>query len=88
MAHLDDQIREAGGPLALMRGGRSGAYPFPIRAEFTNWRDEQESWRTSAALMDLSHHMTDLTVEGPDCYRLLSELGANSFAGFGPMQAK
>ncbi|MCT9082956.1 aminomethyl transferase family protein [Streptomyces fulvoviolaceus] len=88
MAHLEDQIREAGGPLALLRGGRSGAYPFPIRAEFTNWRDEQESWRTTAALMDLSHHMTDLTVEGPDCYRLLSELGANSFEGFGPMQAK
>lgn len=88
MAHLEDQIQASGGPLALMRSGRSGAYPFPIRAEFTNWRDEQESWRNSAALMDLSHHMTDLTVEGPDCYRLLSEVGANTFAGFGPMKAK
>ena len=26
----------------------------PIKSEFTNWRDEQESWRTTAALMDLS----------------------------------
>jgi glycine cleavage system aminomethyltransferase T len=88
MASLEDAIRAAGDPLALMRGGRSGAYPFPIRAEFTNWRDEQESWRTGAALMDLSHHMTDLTIEGPDCYRLLSDVGANSFAGFGPLKAK
>ena len=88
MPSLEEEIRAAGGPLELMRSGRSGAFPFPIRAEFTNWRDEQESWRTTAALMDLSHHMADLTVEGPDCYRLLSDLGANSFKGFGPMQAK
>ena len=63
-------------------------FPFPIRAEFTNWRDEQESWRTTAALMDLSHHMSDLVVQGPDTRRLLSDLGANSFKGFGPMRAK
>ena len=88
MSNLDEEIRAAGGPLELMRSGRSGSFPFPIRAEFTNWRDEQESWRASAALMDLSHHMTDLTVEGQDCYRLLSVLGANSFTGFGPMKAK
>ena len=88
MSSLEEEIRAAGGPLELMRSGRSGSFPFPIRAEFTNWRDEQESWRTTAALMDLSHHMTDLLVEGPDCYRLLSRLGANSFKGFGPMKAK
>ena len=88
VSNLDEEINAAGGPLALMRSGRSGSFPFPIQAEFTNWRDEQESWRTTAALMDLSHHMTDLTVEGPDCYRLLSDLGANSFRGFGPMKAK
>jgi vanillate/3-O-methylgallate O-demethylase len=38
--------------------------------------------------MDLSHHMSDLTVEGPDTYRLLADLGANSFTSFGPMKAK
>jgi glycine cleavage system aminomethyltransferase T len=72
MSNLEQAIRAAGGPLELMHSGRSGSFPFPIRAEFTNWRDEQESWRNTAALMDLSHHMTDLTVEGPDCYRLLA----------------
>jgi vanillate/3-O-methylgallate O-demethylase len=85
---LEEEINAAGGPAKLVRSGRSGAFPFPIRAEFTNWRDEQESWRTTAALMDLSHHMTDLQVEGPDTYRLLQDLGANSFKGFGPMMAK
>jgi len=88
MASLDDEIQAAGGPLAMLRSGRSGAFQIPIRPEFTNWRDEQESWRSSAALMDLSHHMPDLQVEGPDVYRLLADVGANSFRGFGPMKAK
>jgi vanillate/3-O-methylgallate O-demethylase len=87
MPSLEDAINAAGGPLALLRSG-SGGFPMPIKSEFTNWRDEQESWRTTAALMDLSHHMSDLTVEGPDTYRLLANLGANSFQGFGPMKAK
>ena len=63
MPSLEDAINAAGGPLALLRGG-SGGFPLPIKSEFTNWRDEQESWRTTAALMDLSHHMNDLTVAG------------------------
>jgi vanillate/3-O-methylgallate O-demethylase len=85
---LEEKMQGAGGPLGLLRAPRSGIFPFPIRPEFTNWRDEQESWTKTAALFDLSHHMTDLTVEGPDCYRLLSDLAANSFDGFGPMKAK
>ena len=88
MPTLEDEIQAAGGPLALLRSGRSGGFVFPVRAEFTNWRDEQESWRTTAALMDLSQHMPDLIVEGPDVFRLLEHLGANSFRGFGPMKAK
>ncbi len=88
MVSLEDKIRAASGPLELLRSPQAGVFPFPIKPEFTNWRDEQESWRKTAVLFDQSHHMTELHVEGPDCYRLLSDLGANSFAGFGPMQAK
>lgn len=88
MPSLEEEINKAGGALELLRQGRSGAYPFPIKSEFSNWRDEQEAWRNSAALMDLSHHMTDLVVQGPDTYKLLEHLGANSFQGFGPGSAK
>ena len=88
MPSFEEEINAAGGPAKLVRSGRSGTFPFPTRAEFTNWRDEQESWRTTAALMDLSHHMTDIQVEGPDTYKLLRDLGANSFKGFGPLKAK
>lgn len=88
MPSLNDEIQRHGGPLGLLRAGGSGAYQFPIKSEFSNWRDEQESWRTTAALMDLSQHMVDLEVTGPDTYRLLSDIGANSFKNFGPMRAK
>ncbi len=88
MVSLEDEIQSLGGPLELLRSGRSGAYVFPVKAEFTNWRDEQESWRTTAALMDLSLHMPDLIVEGPDVFALLAHIGANSFRSFGPMKAK
>jgi vanillate/3-O-methylgallate O-demethylase len=87
-ASLEDRLQALGGPIELMRVPRSGVLPFPVRAEFTNWRDEQESWRTTAVLFDQSHHMTDSIVEGPDCYRLLSELAVNTFEGFGPMRGK
>src|SRR5215469_9962074 len=64
---LEERMQAVGGPLGLLRYPRSGVFPFPIRPEFTNWRDEQESWYRTAVLFDQSEHMTDLTVEGPDC---------------------
>ncbi len=85
---LEEKIEAAGGPLALLRAPGAGPLPFPVRAEFTNWRDEQESWRKTAVLFDQSHHMTDSTIEGPDAYNFLSALAVNSFSGFGPMKAK
>jgi vanillate/3-O-methylgallate O-demethylase len=59
-----------------------------VRTEFTNWRDEQRAWRESCALLDLSHHMTDLYVEGPDALKLFSDLGVNTFKNFNVDQAK
>jgi vanillate/3-O-methylgallate O-demethylase len=85
---LQQKIDAAGGPLALLRAPGGGPLPFPVKSEFTNWRDEQESWRKTAVLFDQSHHMADSTIEGADAYRFLSALAVNSFAGFGPMKAK
>lgn len=43
----------------------SGARPYPVVSpEFRSWRDEQRAWRETVALMDQSHHMTDLYVTG------------------------
>lgn len=62
--------------------------PSPVPAEFTNWRDEQHAWRESAVLFDQSHHMPELFLKGPDALKLLTWLGINSFANFGPGRAK
>jgi glycine cleavage system aminomethyltransferase T len=86
--NLEEKIKSVGGPLELLRVPRLGVLPFPVKSEFSNWRDEQASWCNTAVLFDQSHHMTDSTIEGPDCYRMLSDLSINSFNKFGPMQGK
>ena len=84
-----EQILQTTNPVDLLRNSQIGPYAFPVvRYEFTNWRDEQRSWRQTCALFDQSHHMTDLYLEGPDAPRLLSTLGVNSFKGFKVDQAK
>ena len=86
---LEDVLQQAGNPVHLLRNSQIGPYAFPVvRSEFTNWRDEQQSWRKTCALFDQSHHMTDLYVEGPDALRLFSDLGVNSFRNFRVNQAK
>jgi glycine cleavage system aminomethyltransferase T len=67
----------------MLRNSQIGPYAFPVvPSEFTNWRDEQRSWRETCALFDQSHHMTDLYVEGPDALKVFSDLGINTFNNF------
>ncbi len=86
---LEQAMQAAGGAVNLLRNSQIGPYAFPVvRAEYTNWRDEQRSWAETCALLDLSYHMTDLYVEGPDALRLYRDLAANSFTNFKVQQAK
>jgi vanillate/3-O-methylgallate O-demethylase len=86
---LEDRLRAVGGPVTMARNSQIGPYVYPtVPSEFSNWRDEQRAWAETCALFDQSHHMTDLTVQGPDVVRLLSDLGVNSFATFQPDKAK
>src|SRR5579863_3112580 len=86
---LADVLQSAGNPVDLLRNSQIGPYAFPVvRHEFTNWRDEQRSWRETCALFDQSHHMTDLYVKGPDALKLFSDLGINTFKNFKVNQAK
>lgn len=85
---LEDKIREIGNPVDMLRNAQLGPYVFPIRSEFTNWRDEQESWRNTAVFFDQSFHMTDHYMEGPDVKRLLSNVGVNTFDNFSRNKAK
>lgn len=85
---LERKIQQAGGPVRMLRNARQGAYEFPMPQEFSNWRDEQRAWRTTAVLFNQSFHMTDIYFKGPDAARLLSSLGVNSFRTFGKNKAK
>src|ERR1700739_4693311 len=91
MSHrnLEDALASVKSPVDLLRNSQIGPYAFPVvRYEFTNWRDEQRSWRETCALFDQSHHMTDLYLEGPDALQLLSDLAINSFKNFKVDQGK
>jgi vanillate/3-O-methylgallate O-demethylase len=80
---LEQVLQTVRNPVEMLRNSQIGPYAFPVvRHEFTNWRDEQRSWRQTCALFDQSHHMTDLYVEGPDALKLLTDLGVNSFKTF------
>lgn len=86
---LEDALQSAGSAVMLARNSQIGPYVYPaVPSEFSNWRDEQVAWRETCALFDQSHHMTDLTLEGPDVIRLLSDLGVNSFETFAVGKAK
>jgi vanillate/3-O-methylgallate O-demethylase len=85
---LEAAITRVGSPVELLRQSPTRPHAFPVAPEFSNWRTEQNAWRTSCVLFDQSHHMTDLFLSGPDALKLLSRLGVNSFANFGPGKAK
>jgi glycine cleavage system aminomethyltransferase T len=76
-------------PVKLLRNSAIGPYVYPVvQSEYTNWQDEQQAWQRTCVLFNQSYHMTDMYVEGPDAFRLLSNLGTNSFKNFGPNKAK
>src|SRR4029077_12611882 len=86
---LESLLKRSGNTVELLRNSQVGAYVYPVvPIEFTNWRSEQVGWRKSAVLYDQSHHMSEITVSGPDALKLVSALTINSFAGFTPNRAK
>ena len=86
---LEALLQTVGNPAKLVRDSQIGPYVYPkVPSEFSNWRDEQHAWRDTSCLFDQSHHMTDLTIKGPDALRLLSATGINSFETFAVNKAK
>lgn len=85
---LEDKLAEFDNPLDMLRSSPLGAFPFPIPSEFTNWRDEERAWATTATLFDQSVHMTDVYFRGSDVNRLLCDVATNDFGSFGSDKAK
>ena len=87
--NLESLLRSAGDTVRLLRNSQIGAYVYPVvPTEFSNWRDEQIAWRERAVLFDQSHHMAEITIQGPDALELCSRSTINSFANFVPGKAK
>jgi vanillate/3-O-methylgallate O-demethylase len=86
---LEDIIQGSGNIVEVLRNSKIGMYVYPVVApEFTNWRSEQAAWRNSVVLYDQSHHMDEVTVEGPDAEAFLSHVGINDFSNFSLNRAK
>lgn len=90
---LNDLLEDADSPVDFLRtiGPADSDYLrifSDLPSEVTNWREEQQAWRDSVAVADLSHHMTDLHVKGPDALQLFTDLGINNFENFEPGKAK
>lgn len=85
---LQAAIDAAGSAVDVVRNATARPFTFPVQAEFSNWRSEQAAWRDTVALLDQSHHMTDLFVTGPDATRFFAWLGTNSLSAYRPGRAK
>lgn len=85
---LQSILDSIGNPAVCLRTAKTGSYPFPFPAEYSNWRDEQAGWKSAAVMFDQSFHMTDVYFRGPGVQKLLADFSVNSFATFGPGKAK
>lgn len=89
MRSLTTAMSQFANPVDMLRSSRAGIYVYPVVApEFHNWRDEQRAWRDSAVLFDQTHHMDELTVEGPQAEAFLAHTGINAFSNFELNRAK
>jgi vanillate/3-O-methylgallate O-demethylase len=87
--NLQEAIETAGSPIKLLWKPNAKPWTVPvIKPEYLGWRKEQAAWREGVALSDLSHHMSDLFVEGPDATRLLKAVSANDYESFEIGRAK
>ncbi len=85
---LQDLLDSTENVVDMLRNAQTGPNVYPVDPEYTNWRDEQEAWQKTCVLFDLSYHMVDLALEGPDALELLRTVGFNSFRGFEVDNAK
>ncbi|MEU6606348.1 aminomethyl transferase family protein [Streptomyces shenzhenensis] len=86
---LQDGIDEAGSAVRLRWTDKPQVWTPPVvKPEYSGWREEQAAWQNGVALLDLSYHMWDTFVTGPDATKMLSELSANNYENFAIDQAK
>ena len=82
---LESLLNRQAIPVRMLRNSQIGAYVYPVvPTEYSNWRDEQRHGARAAYLFDQSHHMAEITIEGPDALKLLSKLDDQQLCKFPP----
>jgi glycine cleavage system aminomethyltransferase T len=86
---LHDGIERAGSPVKLLWKPNAKPWtPEVVQPEYAGWREEQNAWHAGVTISDLSHHMFDTFIDGPDATRLLTAVSANNYENFAIGQAK
>jgi vanillate/3-O-methylgallate O-demethylase len=86
---LQNGIDQAGSPVHLLWKPDAAPWlPEGVQPEYAGWRQEQHAWHAGVAISDLSHHMFDTVIEGPDATKLLTAVSANNYESFAVGQAK
>ena len=87
--NLEEVLKAAGNTVEMLRNSQIPAYVYPVvPSEYSNWRSEQWASNNTAVLYDQSHHMAELTIEGPDAFKFLNWLTINTFSNFAVDKAK
>ena len=87
--NLQDGIDKAGSPVRLLWKPDAAPWtPEVVEPEYAGWRAEQRAWHEGVSLSDLSHHMYDMFIEGPDATKLLAAVSANNYDKFAVGRAK
>lgn len=83
LAHLRSRKYDLLGPRQYSPGQLVPQVPF----EFSNWELETRAWHERVALLDQTHHMEGLHIQGPDAQAFLSALACNDLSNAQPGRA-
>ena len=89
--NLETLLKEAGGPLNLLRGNKIHraknpltnpwhTMPCLVNAEWNGLVSEARAYRNAVAVVDLTHHMTNVSITGPDTIKFLNGIACNNLS--------
>jgi vanillate/3-O-methylgallate O-demethylase len=86
---VQDGMDKAGSAVNLLWKPDAKAWtPEVVLPEYAGWKVEQHAWYDKVTIADLSFHMSDTFISGPDATKALSMTSANNYEKFAIGQAK
>lgn len=76
---VEDRLANAKNPVSLLRNNDFEGHTYDFPDEYSHWIEEQRAVHESAAIVDQSYHMGNLTIEGADAIDFLSGLSVNNY---------